>query len=272
MNHAEFEAALTPYVLTMGSNVPHLHLDLDVGKPIELLRVEDERNAEFCSILNRGNQAAFGGPDDMGMPLWVMLDCAILPSAMIGYMLPREMVSAEIIDRLDVDDDYDGYIPISEYCACPTVEPDTFSGFSLHSHVPGRGIATRTKALGLAVLGAKHQVGVTQFDNPAIRVHVRFGPLEVRIHRPIVHTHPEDSFVYRMDVPPLDDLVQMVRGESEFGTGERPPGQRWTFLHDDEVAHGRLREHLQDGGRAWVIPPGWRATEQGYQISMVLGE
>jgi hypothetical protein len=272
MNHAEFEANLKPYVLTMGDNVDRLHLDLPIGSPIEVYRVEDEENAEFCSILNRGNQAAFGGPNDMGMPLWVMLDCAILPSAMIGFMLPRDFVSDEIIDRLEVDDDYDGYVPISEYCACPTVEPSTVSGFSLHSHVPGRGVATRTKALGLLVLGAQRQIGVTQFDNPAIRVHVRFGPLEIKIHRPIVHTHPEDSFVYSLDVPTTEELIEIARGESEFGAGERPPGQRWTFLHDDELAHGRLRQHLLDGGRAWVIPPGWRATEQGYQISVVLGE
>lgn len=272
MHNSELEAHLTPYVLTTGANVDMLDLEADVGSSIELLLVEDEKNAEFCTILNRGNQIAFGGPNDMGMPLWVMLDCAILPSAMIGYMLPRERVSDELLERLEVDDDYDGYVPISEYCACPTVEPGTFSGFSLHSHVPGRGIATRTKALGLSVLQASHQIGVTQFTNPAIRVHVRFGPLEVTIHRPIVHTHSEDSFVYRLELPEQDELLEIARGDSEFGTGDRPEGQRWTFMHDDEVAHGRLREHLNNGGRAWLIPPGWRATEQGYQLTMVLGD
>lgn len=272
MNPTELEANLKPYVLTVGTNIPMLDVDVELDEPIQVMRIEDERHAEFCSILNRGNQAAFGGPKDMGMPLWVMLDCAILPSAMVGFMLPKEVVSPEIIDRLDVDEDYDGFVPISEYCACPTVEPNTVSGFSLHSHVPGQGIATRTKALGLAVLGARRQVGVTQFDNPAIRVHVRFGPMEVKIHRPIVHTHPDDSFVYSLDLPEQDTLLEIARGESEFGAGQLPTGQRWTFMHDDELAHGRLRQHLAQDGRAWVIPPGWRATEQGYEISMVLGE
>jgi hypothetical protein len=272
MNHPEFEASLRPFVLTMGSNVQWLNLDVEMDSPITVYCIEDEANAEFCSILNRGNQAAFGGPGDMGMPLWVMLDCAILPSAMVGFMLPREQVSDEIIDRLEIDDDYDGYVPISEYCACPTVEPNTVSGFSLHSHVPGRGVATRTKALGLLVMGARRQIGVTQFENPSIRVHVRFGSMEVKIHRPIVHTHSDDTFVYSLDLPSDDQMSEMARGESEFGAGDLPPGQRWSFLHDDELAHGRLRQHLQRGGRAWVIPPGWRATEEGYEISMVLGE
>jgi hypothetical protein len=271
MRQSQLETHLRPYVLTTGANAERLEVDLDIEPGIEVLAIEDERHAEFCSILNRGNQAAFGGPGDMGMPLWVMLDCAILPSAMTGFMLPREHVASDVIERLQVDDDHEGWVPISEYCACPTVEPGSVSGFSLHSHVPGHGIATRTKALGLCVLGARRQIGVTQFSNPAIRVHVRFGPMEVQIHRPIVHTHSEDSFVYSLDLPSQDEMMQMARGEVEFGAGDRPDGQRWTFMHDDEVAHGRLREHLSGGGRAWVTPPGWRATEQGYEISMVLG-
>lgn len=272
MNYADIEPNWVPYVLTTADNHAWLNLDLDIGKPIVVLNVEDEENAEFGSILNRGNQAAFGGAKNMGMPLWVMLDCAILPSAMAGFMLPRDLVPDAVLEQLGVDDDYDGYVPITEYCACPTVEPGTFSGFSLHSHIIGHGLATRTKAFALAVLGARHQIGVTQFDNPAIRVHVRFGPMEVKIHRPIVHTHPDDSFVYRLEVPDLDMLCKMARGEVEFGTGELPEGRRWSFFHDDEKAHARLRAHLDDGGRAWVIPPGWRAGEEGYELCMVLGE
>ncbi|AWV89777.1 hypothetical protein [Bradymonas sediminis] len=272
MNYPQLKDHWTPYILTMGDNYKRLNLDLDLGKAPVQLRVEDEENAEFCSILNRGNQLAFGGPKDMGMPLWVMLDCAILPSAMAGFMLPREYVPTELLQDLGVDDDYDGYVPISEYCACPTLEPGTFSGFSLHSHITGHGLATRTKAFALAVLGAKRQIGVTQFDNPAIRVHVRFGAMEIKIHRPIIHTHSEDSFVYQLDVPEIGELMKIARGEVEFGPVEIPKGQRWSFLHDDELAHGRLREHLANGGRAWLIPPGWRATERGFKIYMVLGE
>ncbi|MGM0556801.1 MAG: hypothetical protein ACQEVA_10525 [Myxococcota bacterium] len=261
---------LTPFVLTVESNVEHLNLDLDLGNDLEILAIEDDSNAEFAHILNRGNQNAFGGPQDMGMPLWVMLDCGILPSAVAGYMLPRDVVSDEIVQKLSVPDDYDGYVPVSEYCACPTIRQGEVCGFSLHSHLVGRGIATRTKALGLCVYNASRQIGVTQFSNPAIRVHVRFGPLEVLIHRPAVHTHSEDSFVYGLDLPPISKMEDMARGDDEFGAGERPDGLKWIFEPDNELLHGRLHEHLEGGGRAWVIPPGWRATEGGHQISMVL--
>lgn len=261
---------LTPFVLTTASNVEHLNLDLELGNDLEVVLIDDQANEDFAHILNRGNQNAFGGPQDMGMPLWVLLDCAILPSAVTGYMLPRDVVGDEVIEKLDVPDDYDGFVPVSEYCACPTLREQEVCGFSLHSHLVGRGIATRTKALGLSVYGARRQIGVTQFSNPAIRVHVRFGPLEVLIHRPSAHTHSEDSFVYGLDLPPIAKMVEMARGDDEFGAGERPEGLKWIFEPDNELLHGRLHEHLADGGRAWVIPPGWRATEGGHQISMVL--
>lgn len=261
---------LAPFVLTTEANLAYLNLDLELDQDLEVMVVDDERHEEFAHILNRGNQHAFGGPQDMGMPLWVMLDCAILPSAVTGFMLPRELASDEVLAKLDVPEDYEGFVPISEYCACPTVRPGEVSGFSLHSHLAGQGIATRTKALGLAVYGATRQIGVTQFANPAIRVHVRFGPLEVLIHRPTVHTHSDDSFVYGLDLPSTSVLVDMANGDDEFGAGERPDGLRWIFEPDNELLHGRLHEHLAQGRRAWVIPPGWRATEGGTQITMVL--
>ncbi len=266
----DFQFDLIPYVLTHQRNVEHLDLDVDIGEEIRVLCVEEDQNAEFCAILNRSNQQAFGGPDSMGMPLWVMLDCAILPSAVVGFMVHSDEAPEEILEKLDVDEDYDGYVPVSEYCACPTVEPGCFSGFSLHSHLVGHGIATKTKALALAIYGAKTQIGVTQFYNPAIRVHVRFGAMEMIIHRPSVHTYPEDSFVYRLHLPEKEQLVQMARGDDVFGHRDLPEGMRWDFDPDNEVMQGRLARHLQEGGRAWLIPPGWRANEDGCELHMVL--
>jgi len=269
---ADLEDKLVPYALTWEPNVDLLSLDLDVGRDVEVLLVEDPDNRAFCGILNRSNQLAFGGPRNMGMPLWVMLDCAIVPSAMLGFMLARRDVPGELAELLDLDDDVDGWIPMSEYCACMTLEPGTVSGFSLHCHVAGQGIATRTKALALAALDARAQIGVTQFDNPAIRVHARFGPMEILLHRPSVHTHPDDSFVYRLELPGQDVLAEMAGGGVEFGVPDRPPGIRWTFDPDDEVNHGRLNEHLTNGGRAWIVSPGWRGTADGCEIDMILGE
>lgn len=263
--------ALVPYVLTFGRNAGHLHLDLDLNDEIEVLHVEDEENAEFCKLLNKSNQLAFGGPRNMGMPLWVMLDCAILPAAMTGFMLSEDDTPDDLWELLEIEEDYEGWVPVSEYCAALTVEPGCVSGFSLHSHIANQGIATRTKALALAVLDAKAQVGVTQFSNPSIRVHARFGPMEILLHRPSVHTHPDDSFVYRLDLPEMQMLETLAREPVEFGDERRPNGVHWSFDPSDERSHLRLADHLGDGGRAWIVSPGWRGTEDGCEIDMILG-
>lgn len=271
MNEDLIDHHLVPYVLTTRRNLSYLDLDIEIGTELEVLTVEDEANAEFCSILNQSNQEAFGGPDSMGMPLWVLLDCAILPSAVAGFMLPVDRTPDEILDKLEIDEDYDGYVPISEYCGSPTVEADSVSGFSLHSHLVGHGIATRTKALAMAIYGAKSQVGVTQFYNPAIRVHVRFGAMEILIHRPAVHTYPEDSFVYRLELPQKSLLEKMAAGDDVFGHSNLPEGVRWEFDPHNEMMQGRLARHLADDGQAWLIPPGWRATDEGCELHMILG-
>lgn len=263
---------LVPYALTLGRNADYLRLDLDLDEDVEVLPVEDDDTSEFADLLNHSNQLAFGGPRDMGMPRWVMLDCAILPTAMVGFMLAPEDTPDELWDLLDIEDDYDGWVPVSEYCAALTVEPGCVCGFSLHSHISSQGIATRTKALALAVLGAKSQIGVTQFNNPAIRVHARFGPMEVLLHRPAIHTHNEDSFVYRLELPEEDVLEDMARHPVEFGVPDRPDGLSWEFEPGDERSHVRLGSHLGEGGRAWIVSPGWQSTEDGCKIDMVLGE
>jgi hypothetical protein len=268
----DLEKTLVPYVLTFGRNASHLNLDLDIGSEIVVLRVEDDDNAEFCRLLNHSNQLAFGGPNSMGMPLWVMLDCAILPAAMVGFMVTADDAPDQLWDLLEIEEDYEGWVPISEYCASISVEPGCVSGFSLHSHIASMGIATRTKALALAVLDAKAQVGVTQFDNPAIRVHARFGPMEILLHRPAVHTHSMDSFVYRLNLPELRDLESMAREVTQFGDRRRPEGVHWNFDPTDERAHARLRTHMSAGGRAWIVSPGWKGTTDGCEIDIVLGE
>ncbi len=269
--HGDIKEALVPYVLTFGRNEQYLNLDLDVGpEEIVFLEVEDEDNEDFCHILNRSNQLAFGGKK-MGMPLWVMLDCAIIPSAMVGFMLDADDVPDDLWDLLDLDDDYDGWVPISEYCAAISVEPGAVSGFSLHSHISNLGIATRTKALALAVLEAETQIGVTQFHNPSIRVHARFGPMELLVHRPTVHTHSEDSFIYRVELPSIETLEQMAREDSSFGVPDRPDGVPWSFDPDDERDQIRLATHLSDGGQAWIVSPGWRGTTDGCAIDIILG-
>ena len=86
-------------------------------------------------------------------------------------MLPAVLAEAQ---RLH----YDGPIPVAGYCAAPTPAPGAWVGWSLCSAIPGLG--TVAKGLALEAYRAKTLAGVAQFYDRALRVHRKFGPMEMR--------------------------------------------------------------------------------------------
>lgn len=254
--------SLIPFVLTSRHNIPHLRHIEDFPN-LQVMCVDDPHTRPFALWLNHTNQLAFGGGKNMGMPLWVMLDCGILSGAIIGFCAPRDALSPTELTRIGVDSTYKGLVPLSEYCACPTLAPHTVSGFSLQSQRPRQGLARRTKALAMLIYGAQHQIGVTQFDNPAIRVHASFGLLRIAMHRPAIHTHAHNTFVYHARMPPADTLHRMARGELAQAPYTSPREERWSFDPGDESHHRRLAEMIAEGRHVWLIPPAWHRDEHG---------
>lgn len=190
--------------------------------------VLDDDAVSFFRLVNAGNARAFG---DLGMPAWVQLDCATLPTAMVGFAAKKRDLDAALVHDLekraglegpafagqpgydDVDDD--DLVPLSEYCALPTPEDGHVVGFSLYTLVPGLGV--RSKALGLLVMGARVQTGVTQIgqlglERGALKTHARFGPLVVEKRGVQVHSRPGATLVYRLQVPPPATLAALATG------------------------------------------------------------
>ncbi len=255
--------SLVPFALTSSHNRPHL-AHLESFPELRVLCVDDPATRPFALLLNHTNQLAFGGGKNMGMPLWVMLDCGILSSAIVGFAAPPNTLTKEERTRIGLPQNYaHDLAPLSEYCACPTVAPDTVSGFSLQSQRTGQGLARRTKALAMLLYGARKQVGVTQFDNAAIRVHASFGPLRLAIHRPCIHTHAEKSFVYHAILPPEEILLQMAHGTLTQAPYTLPDGDMWRFDPMDESHHERASTLLEQGSRLWLVPPAWTQDAQG---------
>ena len=265
---------LVAFVVTTRVNHAHLRLDAEaLGMPLVVMNIEDARHKPFVCALNETNQSAFGGAN-MGMPRWVMLDCGILPSAIVGFALPREVATPDLLKTLKIDPATYDYplVPVTEYCATPTVEPGCVSGFSLQSQVTGRGLATRTKALALWVYRATSQVGVTQYDNPAIRVHARFGPLALMLHQPSIHTHATKSFVYRVALPPHEELLHMAQGTRQAASSNdgSPLSVDWRFRYDRAADSARLFELIEQGMTPMIVPPGWYQDEDGPYLELHL--
>jgi hypothetical protein len=181
----------------------------DVGEPAQ---------APFFRLLNAGNALAYGG---LGMPDWVQLDCCTLPTVMCGFARRRRECPGPLVDALlrtcaerfgaAPDLAPDDWVPVSEFCALPSVEPGTAVGFSLFSLLPGLDLGVRSKALGLLCLGARRLIGVTQRGSAGERVHRAFGDLRVLVDRPAVHPRGERSYVYEVEIPAREVLLGLVR-------------------------------------------------------------
>lgn len=268
MTH-DLAGQLVPFVLTLRQNRAALRLDdIALDPPVQIIEVEDTSFTPFFKLLNDTNHLAFGG-DNMGMPLWVLLDCGLLPAAVTGFMIPGSLAPAELCERLNISPEDHPWVPVSEYCACPTLEPGCVSGFSLQSQWQGMALGMRTKALAMLAYGAHAQVGVTQFDNPAIRVHSRLGPLQITVHRPPIHTHPQRSFVYRLELPDRPTLLALARGE-QIEPLPTPAGEAWRFDAADEAHHTRLRALLDDRRRVYIVPPGWSLEDERPILDMII--
>lgn len=203
-----------PWLQAFAARVPAM-ADCDAVVVVDVL---DDRSVPFFRLMNAANARAFG---DLGMPAWVQLDCATLPTAMIGFAAKKRdtdpALVADLLQRAGLADlDDDALIPLAEYCALPTPEAGHVVGFSLFSLRPGLG--TRAKALGLLAMGAQVQTGITQLradnsgaSNAALRTHCRFGPLRIEQLQVRVHSKP-GTLVYRLQVPPPSTLIELCTG------------------------------------------------------------
>jgi len=180
--------------------------------------VGDPAHATFFRMLNAGNALAYGG---LGMPDWVQLDCCTIPTVMWGFARRLGDCPVALVEALSrtcaerfgsaPEPGADDWVPVSEFCALPSVEPGTAVGFSLFSLLPGLDLGVRSKALGLLGLGARRLIGVTQRESAAERVHRAFGELRVLVDRPVVHPRGERSYVYEVEVPAREVLLRLLR-------------------------------------------------------------
>jgi hypothetical protein len=207
-------SALIPFVFGHGSwtetwqkRIPAM-ADADDAVFIDVL---DPQTTPFFKLMIAANAKAFG---DMGMPAWVQLDCATLPTAMIGFARRAAAVDAalraDLEERAGVVVDDDALIPLAEYTALCTPEAGTVVGFSLYSLEAGLGL--RAKAMGLLAMKATTQQGITQLDNSALKTHSRLGPLHILRVGVDVHSRPKTTLIYRLKVPAADVLAAFAAG------------------------------------------------------------
>jgi hypothetical protein len=219
-------------------------------------------NREFLNLFNVINGIAFG---DRGIPMpqWVMVDLILMPSAAVIASLPQDKF-ADMVERstfrFDTDvkrllraeqekmraSGYTGPVPVGGYCAAPSAAPGTYVGWSLWSLMPAVGLGQAAKALALSAYRARKLDGVTQYDNSALKVHTRFGPLKILVATVPFHTSP-GSFVYE------SDFTTVCEAEAEP-----------SFLLDpfDYERQAAMQKSIEAGETEfYLLPPGHVAVD-----------
>lgn len=210
--------------------------------------------ATFLDLTNAMNGVAFG-PRGIPMPKWVMVDVALMPSAMMVATLPQdafmEFIHANAPDesrrtmaKLVTNAHRSGYggpIPVGGYCAAPSAMPGVWVGWSLWSVIPGQGLGLATKVMALGAYRATRLQGITQYDNSALRVHARLGVLRIVSAAVPVH-NSRGSFVYESDLTATVDEA----AEPTF------------LLHSEDIQRQLSMQAAIESGSAsyFILPPG----------------
>jgi hypothetical protein len=232
-------------------------LDLEpLGVPIPEARrttATSLASRDLVDGLHRLDAVSFGD-QEMLMPRWVLFDCGEFPGIVYGFGRRARDLPERVRRHYGVLDRDDVFVPLSMWVAIRCAEEGAWFGHNLSSanlllegddRLPG--LATLTKALGIAVTRARRQYGATQWDSESIGVHLRFGEMHLLSAYTPAHTHPE-TLSYRIDVDP-ERLARCLEA------GWEAP----------EIAYGRV-VHAGDSAEILTLH---REIEAGARVSLV---
>lgn len=229
--------------------------------------------SRFLDSLLRANRIAFTGTTDMSqgalaLPGWVMLDCYLLPSAIIGFAQRAAELPPDLFEAL-APESGDALVPVAAYTALPTPIVGRMIGISLFSITTGSRLGLRAKALALSVYRATDQWGITQFDSASLRIHANFGPLLLMSVEPPIHTFSFKTFVYRLSVPNEAVLQKLAASDKPMPPPTPPPPGEWISVTDEGAMHVLKQKIKEAPGRYAIVYPGCRPNMRGGQDILV---
>jgi hypothetical protein len=249
-------AGYVPYIATSGYLLSSLNA-APFGQKTPAYLMENPEHGAFHEAYLLSNSLSFKSPD-LKMPHWVLIDCALMQTAVVGFMKACADLPESFLDHYRKDPSIDldrlDYIPVSGQIASPMADGKSLSGFSLFSLGSTLGapknLGLYTKALALEVYRAASYdwlYGITQYDNPALKIHGRFSP-RMEIVQPIVSLHPKKdmTLIYRMAV----DYDAQRLGEPLAGVEP----SFWLEAHDI-AGKARIQRGIADGKRYLIAPP-----------------
>lgn len=194
---------LTPYIFSYKENLSTFNLKNFAKKEFIHFDPFNEESLTFFNKLKVLDSSSFG-ESGMGMDNWVFLDCAIMPSAVIGFATHSSKANDEILKKYNCHKNDDIFIPLSMFIAIPMAKKDFWFAHNLSSSnsflkTRYKGLGLLTKALGLNTFKIKNLMGATQWDNSSLYVHTKLAPLKIESVKTPIHSHPK-SLIYSCEV------------------------------------------------------------------------
>lgn len=250
-----------PYIATSRKLLPHLNTK-PFGVDADIFLMDDADDAPFMEAYLLSNSLSFSSPN-LKMPHWVLIDCALMQTAVVGFTLPKADVPSDLRAYYEKDEKIDftrlSRIPVSGQISATNIDQASMTGISLFSlgkqlHHAGK-LGLLTKTLSLEVYGARRfpaYYGIAQYHNPSLRVHGRFTKC-MEIHQPIVLLHPmrEMTFIYKMALDYDAHTIDTAEHETVEPTF-------WLNAYDTEQK--RVMEHGIKNGKRYIIAPPYSVT------------
>jgi hypothetical protein len=247
---------IRPYVFVRSENrIPwpgQLHKDLSwfqAAQPIYKNPLEMEQVAFANRILDM--EAKAFGPSGMVMPRWVFYDCAILPGFVAGYAA-RTSSLPPLVKKILAADDSIEWTPLSLFIIIPTMKAGEWVAHNLcsvNSLLPKEnhyyGIGFISKAFGLWYANVQTCCGVTQWKNPAIRLHAHYGDFEILTAWTPTHSYPR-TLTYRLNVE-ADCWHQFFTKEWPVNFHKRHKPAGFVVDPDDDGSLKHLQMRLERG-------------------------
>jgi hypothetical protein len=257
------EKGFRPYIATSRKLLPHLNV-APFGHKASLYLMDEPDDGVFLQayfLLEAyllSNSLSYESPN-LKMPHWVLIDCVLMQTAIVGFTLPTESLPDELLAYYRQDEritlDKLDRIPVSGQISATNIGDDSMTGISLFS-LGRRWLKSEqrlglfTKALALEVYRASGRdlyYGITQYDNTSLRIHGRFTS-EMEISQPMVLLHPgkEMTFIYKMklDYDPANPGKILPEPEPTF----------WLNAHDTEKKRA-MQQGIKNGKRYIIAPP-----------------
>ncbi|MCE3011073.1 MAG: hypothetical protein LW875_10720 [Proteobacteria bacterium] len=164
----------------------------------------DLETLNFAEQIYFIEERAFG-PSNMAMPRWVFYDCAVIPGFVGGFAM-RNSALPEAVRQVMTRTTELEWTPLSLFIIIPTMAKGQWVAHNLcaiNSLLPEQerfyGLGFLSKAFSLWYANVESCLGMTQWGNPALKLHSHYGPMEIFTAYTPVHSHAK-TITYRVDV------------------------------------------------------------------------